>query len=117
MMASSGVHSSASSSAVSSAIRTWVAATASSAIEAARRHSRLVSSTYWARRRRAPISWSGRRGFQPASVVHLRLLGLFLDHRRQGDQRPGAHRVAHRRGNADLAEVPVQRLLDREAES
>ena len=110
MMDSSGVHSSASSSAISRAIRTWVAATASSAIEAARRHSRLVSSTYRARRRSAPISWSGRRDSSPPRC-HLRLLGLLFDHRRRARSARGrapyrssarAHPLRGRTGPAPL---------------
>ncbi len=44
----------------------------------------------------------------------LRLFDGILDQRREGDQRPGAHRVGHRRGHAHLAEEAVQRLVHRE---
>src|SRR3954462_11256098 len=133
----SGVASSARTSAVSSAIRTWVAATASSDMDAASRQSRLVSSPCWTRRRPACIGQgppsravqlvrlpvldpSTQRLDQligpedgPAAGAGLRL-GRMLDQAGEGDQRTRAYRLFDCGGNAHLTEVALQRLVHRE---
>src|SRR6478609_9641706 len=103
MIASSALMSSCSKARVSSAIATWVAATASSDTEAAIRQSRLVSSWVCARRRRVSISWSGRGGLT---------LGEIAGGRRQGDERPGPDRLLHGVRDSHLAKVAVERILD-----